>query len=303
MNVDRVSRTSNTRVLKKSLMAAGLVAGALAMTAPPVYAGCGFIACIINQTAGSLPVVGPAVKQVTAPADVTYTNLVHGNVGGAVSGGGQVIISAGAAPATVVSTLGRGSGNPVISQLANAYASTATINSDALGTVTIVGGNIIAGQDPRQVYAAPLAAAIHQARDAHIDDAEPIPDSVKEALRGTIPDDVLENARYATGHLEITVANAINRSHVALGDDGYAVTVDDVIVFSDPPSSDPDETAALHWWAHELTHVWQYSRWGVERFALNYMNNYSAVEKEAENYAFLAVDRYAAVAAASVPDQ
>lgn len=261
------------------------------------------MACVVNQTVGQVPVIGQPVRQATGAADHGFGQVMHGNIAGGVTDAGQAIIRMGQVPAAVVSAGGRATGNPGLRQLAAAYASTATINSDALGTVTIVAGNVLAGHDPRQVYAAPLAAAIHQARDAHIDGAQPIPDSIKQALHGTIPDDVLENARYTKGQLEITIANVLDHSRVALGDDGFAVPVDDVIVFSDPPSSDPDDDQALHWWAHELTHVCQYSRWGVEEFALNYMNNYSAVEKDAEYHAFLAVDRYTTVASASIPDE
>jgi hypothetical protein len=37
-------------------------------------------------------------------------------------------------------------------------------------------------------------------------------------------------------------------------------------------------------WAHEITHVVQYARWGVDEFAVRYLRDYQAVEKEAWDF-------------------
>jgi hypothetical protein len=50
-----------------------------------------------------------------------------------------------------------------------------------------------------------------------------------------------------------------------------------VILFQDDHAAQTD--AKL--WAHELTHVMQYERWGADGFARRYLENYQAVEKEA----------------------
>ena len=38
-------------------------------------------------------------------------------------------------------------------------------------------------------------------------------------------------------------------------------------------------------WAHELTHVMQYQRWGTDGFAARYVRDMNAVEKEARDNA------------------
>ena len=265
------------------------------------------IACILGTQhvyAGNFfeDVGRAATEVVTAPAKVLEQtvrsgsqiadDVFHGNVPQAVQDSGRAIQDSGRVVPNIVRDMGDRSNIPAVEQATSAYAAVATINSDLLGTATIVGGNVLAGQDPRQVYAAPLAAAIHNARNAHYRGSQPIPQAIHEALRGTIPDAVLDNARYTIGHLELTVSNIINQFNRAFGDQ-YAVTVDDVIVFSVSLSGNPNNQNELHWWAHELTHVAQYQEWGVEQFALNYIDNYSAVEKEADNSADVALSRYA----------
>jgi hypothetical protein len=36
-------------------------------------------------------------------------------------------------------------------------------------------------------------------------------------------------------------------------------------------------------WAHELAHVQQYRKWGIDGFARRYIQDYLAVEQEAED--------------------
>jgi hypothetical protein len=135
--------------------------------------------------------------------------------------------------------------------------------------------------NPLLVVATPLAAAIHAARERHIRNARPIPASVRESLSPYFPWQVLNRAKYAVGRTDITFSNFIDQLHRFEGDD-FAVTVDDIIVFNTDPGdfqNDPE------WWAHEMTHVEQYWRWGVESFAYNYMVDHSAVEAEADNRA------------------
>lgn len=268
---------------------AAAVSAAFALASVPAHADGllgGAIKSIGRTVGGS---TGAAISSVGQAGDDTSRNLQHGNVGAAIQNGGQVIMGAGGVTGGMISDAGRATSVPAIRQVANAVASTVTIDSDNLATTTIVAGGLLQGQDPREIYAAPLATALYQARNAHIRDSHPIPDSIKEALRGSIPGSVLERARYTVGDLEITISNVIGRVNYR---EPYAVTVDNVIVFNEEPSDDPDDEGALHWWAHELTHVWQYSVWGVPRFAMNYINNYPAVEHEADARADRAVAAY-----------
>jgi len=59
--------------------------------------------------------------------------------------------------------------------------------------------------------------------------------------------------------------------------DAAAITLIDVVLFR----SDADARHDLKLWAHELTHVEQYRRWGVDGFATRYVIDSAAVEREA----------------------
>ena len=56
-----------------------------------------------------------------------------------------------------------------------------------------------------------------------------------------------------------------------------AITLGDVILFKSERLAETD----LKVWAHELTHVMQYERWGVDGFADRYVRDSAAVEQEA----------------------
>lgn len=149
---------------------------------------------------------------------------------------------------------------------------------DLMKTSGQIATNTLLGQSPLQFLSMPLAAAIHEARDAHIGSAKPLPADVKAGLSSFFTADVLNRARYTVGRVEITLPNGIAKTQKLFGRD-YAVTVDDVIVFNTDPGSFSDNPGH---WAHETLHTQQYQQWGVEQFALNYVTNSSSVEDAAE---------------------
>jgi len=55
------------------------------------------------------------------------------------------------------------------------------------------------------------------------------------------------------------------------------MTLGDVILFKTEQMAEAD----LKVWAHELTHVMQYQRWGIEGFAERYVRDSAGVEREA----------------------
>ena len=137
------------------------------------------------------------------------------------------------------------------------------------------------GRNPIQVIGAPLAAAIRAANMSHYPNSRPIPEDVKDALRDFFPESTLESARYAIGSVEITLPNAINK--IAKYGEAHAVTVGNIIVFSVDPGSFSDTPT---WWAHEMVHVDQYRKLGVEKFAFNYMKDLGkSIEREAHTEA------------------
>jgi len=119
-----------------------------------------------------------------------------------------------------------------------------------------------------------LADLIQSARETAIaNGVKPIPPQIHRALLGFFPEAILRKVRYASGHADpITIPGlAMTYGHID------AVTLIDVILFRDDDAARTD--AKL--WAHELTHVMQYERWGVDGFAQRYLQDYDAVEQEA----------------------
>lgn len=102
---------------------------------------------------------------------------------------------------------------------------------------------------------------------------EPIPADIRGQLRKFYPDALLKTVRWrvglsADGSLPARLFEAYGR----------ALTLGNVIVFRDEATArDPVI------WAHEVAHVQQYQRWGMDGFARRYVEDYRAVEREAWN--------------------
>lgn len=155
--------------------------------------------------------------------------------------------------------------------------------SNELGYTAAAGAaNILRGQNPLQVTAAPLAAAIRAARQQYASQAQPLPPDVRAGLADFFSPEVLDRARYTVGRIEINLPNFIGRGAKFMGN-GYAVTVDDTIVFNSAPPSFADNAT---WWAHEVTHVEQYGSWGVDKFAFEYVIDFGhSIERSADQRA------------------
>lgn len=119
-----------------------------------------------------------------------------------------------------------------------------------------------------------LAAWIAGSRSTSIAGSSPVPFSIRQALNGYIPLDILNRTRFRVG--DSGILNAAHNTH-NFDANVAAVTLDDVIVFRN--QWDADNNAAL--WAHELTHVRQFRDWGVGDFAIRYARNPDTVENEA----------------------
>ena len=126
-----------------------------------------------------------------------------------------------------------------------------------------------------------LADLIQSARETAIaNGVRPVPPQIYRSLLGYFPDTILRKVRYASGHADsLTIPGlALTYGHID------AVTLGDVILFHDDHAAHTDSKL----WAHELTHVMQYERWGIDGFATRYLQDYEAVEREARENA----DRY-----------
>jgi hypothetical protein len=118
-----------------------------------------------------------------------------------------------------------------------------------------------------------LAGWIVSERDAaKAAGVDPVPEPIRAALTGYVPEAILDRVRWREGAGELSLPqNAIRFGHVP------AVTLDDVIVFQERRAALEDPTL----WAHELKHVMQFAEWGIDGFAERYLADYEAVEAEA----------------------
>lgn len=129
---------------------------------------------------------------------------------------------------------------------------------------------------------AALATAIrHGAAQARYS-ARPVPPFVLAALSPYIPAGILNKAQWAVyDPNRITIDSAITAWFQSEG----AVTLDNVIVFSDSSTASSETLEGLELWAHELTHVMQYDNMGVESFATVYSVNWNSLEGQARSWA------------------
>jgi hypothetical protein len=119
-----------------------------------------------------------------------------------------------------------------------------------------------------------LSGLIDNARQQAIaDGVRPIPPSVYRSLLGYFPADLLQRCRFATGSSRALTLPALAFTY----GDATAITLGEVVLFKSDRVSETD----LKVWAHELTHVMQYQRWGVEGFAERYVRESAVVEQEA----------------------
>jgi len=125
-------------------------------------------------------------------------------------------------------------------------------------------------------YAAELLARlIEVARERAIaDGVRPIPTTIYRQLLGYFPAALLQQVRFATG----LSTDRISLPSLAFTyGDIAAMALRDVVLFRDEKAAQSD----LKLWAHELTHVLQYQRWGLDGFASRYVTDRAGVEKEA----------------------
>jgi Tfp pilus assembly protein FimT len=118
-----------------------------------------------------------------------------------------------------------------------------------------------------------LAAAIRIARaDALRSGAKPVPPEIKRAFRRHYSSKVLDEARWIVAAPNSRLGRLLARWPVQNG----AVTLNEVIVFKTRAAA-----ANRRLFAHELTHVEQYRRLGIDRFANRYAAKRAAMEQEA----------------------
>jgi hypothetical protein len=119
-----------------------------------------------------------------------------------------------------------------------------------------------------------LAVVIRHGRERAYPSGHPMPQEIRATLAPFFARAVLERVRYVTSR-DAAAEGTVSQVLVSTGA-VEALTLGDVIVFRDAQSArDP------LLWAHELVHVEQYRRLGVEAFAAQYLQQAWVLETEA----------------------
>ena len=120
-----------------------------------------------------------------------------------------------------------------------------------------------------------LANAIRRGRDQAHPRAHAIPAAIQQKLAPFFSSALLQKVRYSTEWQNATSEGALYSLLLATG--AEAVTLGEVIIFRDSQHAED-----LLLWAHELTHVEQYTRLGVAAFATQYLQQGWQMEQEAK---------------------
>jgi len=130
-----------------------------------------------------------------------------------------------------------------------------------------------------------LATLIRQAYNQARARAVPIPPEIAAQLSPFYPSTVIARAMWAP-----TNPNSFSLDTLRNMLQDGAITLDNIIVFSD--SSDGDSRyfnsrnpEIRRLWAHELTHVMQYTNMGIESFATIYSVDWESLESQARSWA------------------
>ncbi len=119
-----------------------------------------------------------------------------------------------------------------------------------------------------------LTTLIRQGRERAYPHGQRMPEAVRRTLTPFFPRAILQKTRYSTAWQDTDAQGTLYG--LLLGSGANAVTLIDVIVFRDE-----HQAADPVLWAHELTHVEQYERLGVEAFAAQYLQQGWMLEQEA----------------------
>lgn len=169
-------------------------------------------------------------------------------------------------------------------------------NSDRITTeMALTSGRYLGGCmqgrncNPLQITAMPLAAALRDAYKVYWGYSVPLDMRLKHTLSVAVPPYILNSSRVVIGKTpNLTVPGFLNAANKTFGHD-HAVTIGDMIIFSRFPQV--NNCNDLYWFLHELQHVAQYMGYSnqpleaIDGFSVEYVRNYSRVERNADNTA------------------
>lgn len=148
--------------------------------------------------------------------------------------------------------------------------------SDPVGAIQRLPGTIVSTFESLPGEMTGLAAAIRHARSRAAANSYPIPPHIRSQLTGFVSESTLNRVRYS---LDWGAAQNGTLHQFILGN-GYAqaITLDNIVVFRDNQGANDVDL-----WAHELQHVEQYERMGLESFASRCVQAYWTIENEAKD--------------------
>lgn len=142
-------------------------------------------------------------------------------------------------------------------------------------------------ENAKDVVAVPLHVLLSQVLTDYEGEGNPLPVQIKGFLAGFFTDAELDRVRYVVDDGGGNVAAIINALQTQFGKNGnHAVAVDHLIVFAKEPGVG---LKSAFWWAHEIQHTVQYGKWGVNGFAVKYLDDPRAVEQDANDVALRAM--------------
>lgn len=257
-----------------------------------------------KQTVTSAANAGVAVVTAGVSHQIEIVNIIAGkeslseagqkyikSQGNAIASVGQAVSDANAtahnAPVIAAQSVGGDVGKTLATTL-NIVQGENRLNVEFVSTALIETGGVVSGKwTLEQLKAAPLAAGIRAAEKQFEPESQPLPAEVKAKLASFYPAEILNAARWAVGSVTISVPDVTNQFRKTFQNVENAVTVGHITVFVRDPGT--SSLSSLHWWAHELQHQVQYSKLGIDEFALLYVKSCPNVESEAENQAERAV--------------
>jgi len=123
---------------------------------------------------------------------------------------------------------------------------------------------------------APMAVTwVTESRDAAIArGVATIPAEIHEALAGYVPEPILADVRWRVEDDALSLEYKFFSTGYAT-----ALTLDNVILFAAA-----DRAADPKLWAHEIFHVMQYSQSGIDGLVARYLEDRSAVERDAGEF-------------------
>lgn len=122
-----------------------------------------------------------------------------------------------------------------------------------------------------------LARAIrHAEAQAARAGARPVPADIRKLLAPHFEPETLSSTRWTIGSGRVDLGAIVTEQFMNEG----AIALNRQVVFSSARL-----TENVWMWAHELAHVEQYRRMGVDRFASAYLANWQAIEREANQRA------------------